>query len=1189
MKRIFSAVICIFMFATLSFSQEKNFIKQWLVLGTFPNDDSQLLLSTDYLSGEKKVTPSSGDNLIGKEWRTETIGEAGNINFNQMGFNQTEYCVAYTHIYVHSEREENVLVHIGSDDGVSMFVNGKLVHYNPAYRGWGPDQDRVTARIGKGWNRILFKVFNGGGGFDFSARITNTDDRIIPDLKYSLDNPYTGTHFETPLVQPWVILDRSELSDNFLKKGREFVFPIDLFLKNIGTGSVSDLEISLQALGQNGTEIFSKTVNTVLNEAGPTRLLLEKKDLKNILGKTNELTFSINWGEKTETSSIPFSDMEILNALLNSTSLSVPPSTSEKLEYLDSNLKWAVLFQENDMKIENEFISNLAVKFLDKKWKDVNSLLDILICKVKAVSEDIKKNTIYFAGNAHIDMAWLWKFEETVQVCYETFASALDFADKYDEFVYIQSQAQAYWWIENRFPDLFERIREKVKNGQWEVIGGMWVEPDLNVPSGEAIVRQLLYGKRYFIEKFGIDVKIGYNPDTFGYNAMLPQIMKKAGIDYFVTQKIGWNDTNRFPHRLFWWESPDGSRLLTFFPHTYVHQARPINTANQFQEYKEMTGSSDQLVLYGVGNHGGGPTQQNIDRIQEMKALDAFPEIKESSVLDFMNVIESTNRKNSYPVWNDELYLEYHRGTLTTQAATKKNNRLCEILLEEAEKFSVISGIDYPEDELNESWRLTMFNQFHDILPGSSIKEVYDDAEVQYTFAKSLAERVINKAVKNTANSIDHRSEGIPVVVFNPLSWERSELTSIKPPKEFKDEMGLFNNSGEEVPYEILDGEIAFVAKNIPSIGYKTFYLRGKKKKTSDSDLSIGENFLVNEYLRVEIDPVTGNITSIYDKKNDREALEQGKKGNYLELFEDIPAQYDAWNIGYTGKEWKINNVKKISIKNDNDFKVALRIEREFGKSTYAQNLVLYKNSPRLDIENTIDWDEDHRLLKAAFDLGVKNDNATYEISYGTIQRAAVPKNSFDEAKYEVTGHKWIDMTDESGEFGISMFNDSKYGFDVQNSKMRITLLRAPKYPDPEADIGKHQFTYSIYPHKGDWREGESYRRAYEMNYPLVTVTGDRGGSGMEDSFSFVQCDNPGIMITAVKKAEDSNDIILRYYEIHGNKVDAKFTFAENIVRIKETDLIERPLSNLPFDGNEVQISTGPYEIKTVLIKFDKK
>ncbi|MFC1563472.1 alpha-mannosidase [candidate division KSB1 bacterium] len=1188
MKRMLFTLIGILFITIPVSSQEKNFIKEWIVMGTFQNSDSQLLLRTDYLNNEKQVTPSPGDNYTGREWRTETVTDAGNLNFNRMGFDVTEYCAVYTHIYVHSDREENVAVHIGSDDGVSMFVNGKLVHYNPTYRGWGADQDRVIARIGKGWNRFLFKVFNGGGGFDFSARITDLNDDVIPDLNYSINNPYKGSDFITPEVEAWIIADRSVLASEFVRNGRNLAFPIDLYMKNIGTAEVKDLNLLLSAEDENGTVILSKDFITDLNEDGPTRIFLEKNDLSRIIGRTEKLEISVNWGEKTDESEIRFSDTDILNAILRTNSLSLPPATSSKLEYLDSNLRWAMLFLGSDLEIEREFIKTLTANFLEKDWKKVESDLDGLIGKIKTVSEEIKKNTIYFAGNAHIDMAWLWKFEETVQVCYETFASALDFADKYDEFVYIQSQAQAYWWIENRFPEMFERIREKVRNGQWEIVGGMWVEPDLNVPSGEALVRQILYGKRYFLDKFGVDVKIGYNPDTFGYNLMLPQIFRKSGIEYFITQKIGWNDTNRFPHRLFWWESPDGSRLLTFFPFTYVHDARHNTTASQFRQYREMTGSRDQLVLYGVGNHGGGPTQQNIDRIQDMKALDTFPTVKESSAIDFMEVVAKSENAADYPVWNDELYLEYHRGTLTSQASTKKNNRLSEILLEEAEKFSVISGMKYPSGEINEAWRLTMFNQFHDILPGSSINEVYDDAEVQYAFVKSLTERVINKAINTTVNSIDYGDEGIPVVVFNPLSWERTELTSITPPDEFTEVMGLYDTGGNEIAYELMDGEVAFIAENVPSTGYKTYYLRGKQKLKARSELKIGEDFLENEYMRVEINSESGNITSIFDKMNGREVIESGKEGNVLELFEDIPSQWDAWNIGYTGKEWRIEDVKNISVKNNDALKVSLRIEKEFSGSRYAQNLVLYKNSPRLDIENTVDWDESHRLLKAAFNLGVKNDFATYEISYGTIQRAAVPKNSFDRAKFEVSGHKWIDMTDESGEFGVSLLNDSKYGFDVKDSKMRITLLKAPKYPDPEADIGKHKFTYSIYPHKGDWREGETYRKGYELNYPLITVEGKRSGNTKPEDFSFVKCDNPEIMITAVKKSEDSDDIIIRFFETHGKQVDTRLTFADNIVRVKETDLIERPLRNLHFSGNEITIATNPYEIKTILVKFDR-
>jgi alpha-mannosidase len=399
--------------------------------------------------------------------------------------------------------------------------------------------------------------------------------------------------------------------------------------------------------------------------------------------------------------------------------------------------------------------------------------------------------------------------------------------------------------------------------------------------------------------------------------------------------------------------------------------------------------------------------------------------------------------------------------------------------------------------------------------------------------------------------------------------------------------MGLYTGSGLEIPYELIDQDIVFIAEDIPSIGYATYYLRKTRTARAKPDMKIGKDFLENEYLRVVLDAKTGNIASIFDKVNKKEILEQGKGGNVLEIFEDIPSEFDAWNIGYTGKEWKIEDVKSLSIKTQNPYRVSLRVERAFGDSTFTQDLTLLKGVPRLDIENTIDWKESHRLLKAAFNLAVKNDFATYEIPYGTIERAAVPKNSLDKAKYEVCGHTWIDLTDQSGTYGVSLLNDSKYGFDIKDSKMRITLLRAPKYPDPEADRGAHKFAYSIYPHKGDWREGQTFHKGYELNYPLrAMIGGSSGSTGRPESLSLVAASSPDIMITAVKKAEDSDHIVVRFFELHGKMVDAKLVFSKEPLRAAEADLIERPLRDVGFKGKTVLVPTRPHEIKTLLIRF---
>lgn len=1178
-------VLFIFLLSAVIYAQGQNYIKGYLVIGTFPNTDTETILSKEYIPNEGDVIPSAGEVYAGREWKVVEFAEEGRVDFTKLGFDENEYCVVYAFVYVYSESERNVKIYVGSDDGVSVYVNGKKVFYNLVWRGWSPNQDRVFARIGKGWNRLLFKVFNGSGGFDLSARITDVNNKQIPSLKYSVENPFKGQKYIEPEVQPWVVCDKTEFSEEFVNTESGFVFPLKLYLKNLGTVKLEKLDVVLKGLNTIGNEVVKTTFAIDLREDTYNLILLKEKEVLTLLKDADKIEIDIEWAEHKEVSEIRLNKKNFLNAVLKTESKSIPSRIREKFDYLNKNLRWAFYFGGSKFRVTEEYIYEVTKNFFGDDWKSLEAKLDDQVNKIKEIEPEIKKNTIYFTGNAHIDMAWLWKFEETVQVCYETFASALNFADKYDFFVYSQSQAQAYWWMENRFPVLFKNIREKVRKGQWELIGGMWVEPDLNIPSGEALARQLLYGKRYFLEKFGVDIKVGYNPDTFGYCWTLPQIFKKAGIDYFITQKIGWNDTNKFPHRAFWWQGLDGTKILTFFPHTYVHNADPFRTAVQFREYQNTSGKNDQLVLYGVGNHGGGPTQKNINNIQEMKKIDAFPTVVESSALNFM---ETLNEKyDEFPTWNDELYLEYHRGTYTTQANTKKNNRKSEILCEEAEKLSIISGIKYPEDEINEAWRLTLFNQFHDILPGSSINEVYKDADVQYNNVRKLSNRVINRSIDKIINSINYKSEGIPIVVFNPLSWERSDVAKVDVPDNYQENMELYDNKGKEVVYEVVDGEIYFTGESIPPLGYKTFYLREGNRKKAGHGVKITENSIENEYLKITVESETGNILSIFDKVNKREILEKDKGGNVLEAFEDIPSEWDAWNIGYTGEEWKIENVKNISVKSESPLKSVLSITREFNKSRFVQDLILYRRVPRLDIENRVDWNESNVMVKAAFNLNINSDYATFEIPYGTIKRAAIPKNKFDEAKFEVSGHKWIDMTDDNHSYGVSLLNDSKYGFDLKGSKIRITLLRSPKWPDPKADMGNHTFIYSIYPHKACWKEGKTFYRAYELNYPLIAKVGENSKRGSKkDEFSYVVTDNPNVIITAVKKAEDRESIILRFYEIHGKETDVKLIFNRSLKKVEETDLIERPLNDLNYSGNEVIVKTKPYEIKTLSIEF---
>ncbi|MBN3035383.1 MAG: alpha-mannosidase [Bacteroidales bacterium] len=1186
-KQLITTAFLLALSLTLS-ARQGGFIRDWLVLGSFPCTETHKLLERDYLNGEADQAPTEGMTFGGHAWQLMQAGQNGLVNLLMADFEQTDYCAAYAFSCVYAPEEQNALLLSGSDDGIAIWVNGLEVHRNNVFRGWRPDQDRVIIRLGQGWNRILVKAVNGTGGFGFSLGLCGLDNLEIPGLRTSATNPFGNATFEDPDVKPWPVCRNASFADHFAVTNPMRYLPLTLDLTLAGTPSISQLKVITYFRNAENKMLLNKQTIVEPYQGGMLSMPLNPTDLLLIVHEVTHADVRLEWEDQYASyNGFPVNPESFLWAVLHTGRDALPASINDVISFLTENLPWIPIFRPEAGITHRDTISGILECYLHDDWERLDPMLRRIRDQVMDISADLKKEHIWFTGNAHIDMAWLWKSEETVQVCYETFASAIGFADKYPEFVFCQSSAQTYWWMEQRFPQLFARIQEKIQSGQWELTGGMWVEPDLNIPSGEALARQLLYGKRYFIEKFGVDIQIGFNPDSFGYCWTLPQLYRKAGIKSFITQKITWNDTNKFPHKLFWWRAPDGSSILAVFPFTYVHNAEPQRIAAEFLEHREASSTRDQLVLYGVGNHGGGPTQENIDRIHYMQQLDAFPAVSQSSTLDFVDTV--LMKYGDLPEWNDELYLEYHRGTYTTQAQTKKNNRLSEIRLEEAEKLAVISDIPYPWDELNEAWRLTMFNQFHDILPGSSINEVYVDAEVQYDNVRKLTARVMDRSLMDIMQHISFPEGSFPLVVFNPLSFERSDPFTVKLPDGFSGNMGLFALNGEEIPYEITGNQMVVSDIPIPSTGYRAFYLREGRNRHVDSTLRVGKWFLENEHLRVEINPSNGNIRSMIYKPGNREIIAETGEGNVLMAFEDIPEHYDAWNIGYTGKKWTIGKVADIRILEDNLSRVAIRVVRRDNRSEFIQDYILLKGMPRLDIATIADWHEEHVLLKAAFDWAVDNDSATYEIPFGTICRPSVWRNSIDSARFEVCGHKWIDLTDEDAAFGVSLLNDCKYGFDVQRNRMRITLLRSPKSPNPEADMGKHSFTYSVYPHPGDWRSGETYRRAYELNYPLISRIGPRcslstEGSSNPPSMSLLQMDQPNILVSAVKKAEDNDGIIIRLYETHGHETDVSLRFAAPVVEAMLTDLIERPERMLETEGNLLKLHFSPHEIVTLKI-----
>ncbi len=817
--------------------------------------------------------------------------------------------------------------------------------------------------------------------------------------------------------------------------------------------------------------------------------------------------------------------------------------------------------------------------------------------------------SIRAVGNAHIDMAWLWPWTETVEVTRNTFSSVLNLMQEYPDFTFTHGSPANYAWMEEKYPSLFEQIRRRVKEGRWEVIGGMWVESDQNLPDGESFTRQLLHGKRYFKEKFGVDVRTGWTPDSFGYNWQLPQIYKRSGIDFFVTQKIGWNDTTKFPHKLFWWEGLDGSRVLTYFPHDYVNPIEPVSMARDLAEQLPKTKSPELMHLYGIGDHGGGPTREMLDAARRWQSPAAlYPRLRFSTAQSFFDDINKKLDTLTVPVWKNELYLEYHRGTYTTQAKTKQNNRRSEALMLNAEKFSsfaTLFGRAYPQTELNDAWRKVLFNQFHDILPGSGIAPVYVDAARDQAEVRRSAGGILTSAMQGIATRIRTAGVGAPVVVFNSLGWDRNDVVEVEVPLAgVPGAISVRDSEGKTILAELVSRDeeaqavrVRFLAEGVSSFGYKVFHVMpataaqmqmdALPMRIPDTPARATAGKLENEFLRVQVDGKSGCITSLFDKKLRRETLAAGSCGNLLQAFRDKPKDWDAWNIDadFENQKWDLTDAEEVKLVETGPVRAVIRVVRRFQSSRFVQNITLYAGVPRVDLRMEADWHEEHILIKAAVAVAAKSDFATFEIPYGSIQRPTTRNTPAEKAMFEVPALRWADISDANR--GVSLLNDSKYGHDAKGNVLRISLLRSPKWPDRNADMGRHEFTYSIYPHAGTWREAGTVRRGYELNYPLLAIAANAHTGALPREHSFVAIEPGNIIVTAIKKAEDDDGLIIRFYESAGRETQVTLRVPHGATRAVETNLMEKEERALEISGGtRIQILTRPWEIKTVKVIF---
>lgn len=789
------------------------------------------------------------------------------------------------------------------------------------------------------------------------------------------------------------------------------------------------------------------------------------------------------------------------------------------------------------------------------------------------------KQKLHMIGNAHLDLVWLWQWQEGFQETKATFRSVLDRMNEYDDFVFTSSSALMYEWVENNDPDMFEEIRQRIKEGRWHIVGGWWIQPDCNIPSGESFVRQGLYGQRYFKEKFGVTAKVGYNVDSFGHHAMLPQILKKSGLDYYVFMRPMPHEKG-LPGRVFDWESDDGSRVLSYrIPFEYLSWGKDLER-HVVRCMTELRNPFNQImVFYGVGNHGGGPTKENIESIMRLNNDENFPELVFSSPEQFFKEIEQ--EKLPIPVVHDEL--QHHAsGCYAAHSGIKQWNRQAENKLIAAEKWSALAerllGQPYPQD-FHIAWKNVLFNQFHDILAGTSLEAAYEDARNMHGEAMSIGERGLNYALQKFSWNIDiEQEEGMkPIVVFNPHAWPSQvnvelEVGGLKEGSVLKDE------TGKQVAYQTVQSQatalgrsrLSFMA-DLPPMGYRVYklYTLPAEERAAIAGIKANDYVLENDHLRMEFDPKTGYISQLHDKKAGIDVF-QGPAA-VPAVMED---RSDTWSHDVTIFQNRIGEFTATSVKRveHGPIKSVIRVISKYGSSTLVQDFTMYKDLDHVDVKLTVDWREQFKVLKLLFPINLIFTKQTYEIPYGFIERS---HNGEEEA-----GQSWVDMSgivrQDDSVYGFSLMNDAKYSYSVRNKELGLTVLRSPIYAhhDPVVpsedgyysfiDQGIQQFNYRMYPHMGSWETAGTVKKAMELNQRPTAIIETYHAGQLPQKDSFVTVDQDNIIVSAIKKAEDNDDLVIRCYET--NRVETKAKI------------------HLPKWNRTIEATFGPCEIKTFCV-----
>ena len=793
-------------------------------------------------------------------------------------------------------------------------------------------------------------------------------------------------------------------------------------------------------------------------------------------------------------------------------------------------------------------------------------------------------------GHTHIDVAWLWRLKHTREKCSRSFSTVLRLMEQYPEYIFLQTQPQLYEYMKEEFPDIYEKIKERVAEGRWEADGGMWVEADCNLTGGESLTRQILLGSKFIKEEFGRDVEYLWLPDVFGYSWALPQILKKAGIHTFMTTKISWNQYNRMPHDTFWWKGIDGSEVLTHFIttpepwnepgswfYTYNGKLIPKTVKGTWDAYSEKQMNKNLLIAFGFGDGGGGVNRDMLESRRRIDKIPGLPHLKPSTAREYFRELHDTveNTDQFVHTWDGELYLEYHRGTYTSQAYNKRMNRKMELLYRKTEWLTVLNAMKQgtlecaKQEELTKGWKHILTDQFHDIIPGSSIHEVYEDSRRDYEYIESVAQEVQKDAL---AHILEEKPD--TYTVWNVSGWKRNEIVAVPNAKA-----GVYRDKdGNELSAQPA-GTVTYVeVKDVPAMGAGTIFFEEKKTEEPKARFRICGKDIETPFYCISMNGY-GQITRLYDKTFEREVIPKGERANVLQMFEDKPLDNDAWDIDifYQQKMREITELTRFEVVECGALQMKIRMEWKYMNSSITQDMVLYSSTRRIDFRTSVEYHEQHQLLKAAFPVDIRSTYGTYDVQYGNVRRPNHWNTSWDQARFESVAHRWADLSERN--YGVSLLNDCKYGHDIKDNVIRISLLKAATHPDHLQDQGFHEFTYALLPHGGDFVEGNVVQEAYALNDPMQAI---KGVSTLAFE-SFISFDNPQVELDAVKKSEDGKYIVVRFHEFAGSAQNVTVRPGFAFQTWTECDLRERPTGEVSRE-QEITLSLHAYEIKTILI-----